>query len=162
VKGKASIRTAREHDRRGLVGLIDRFRAWMRQLYTGRKPRPAQGAQRPSRTELGREGELLAERHLRRSGYRLLARNFRAAGAEIDLIASDGGTIVFVEVKTRSDTNFGRPEEAVDETKQARIRRAAEIYLDRRRARDMPVRFDVVAITGRGPGRRVELFKDAF
>jgi putative endonuclease len=87
-----------------------------------------------------------------------MARNFRAAGAEVDLIAADGDTIVFVEVKTRLDTRAGRPEEAVDGRKQERIRRAAEIYLSRHRALAAPMRFDVVAITG----DHVELLRDAF
>jgi len=127
---------------------------WIRRLYDSRGPREA--------IPLGRTGERLAERHLKRSGYRLLARNFRAAGAEIDLVAADGDTIVFVEVKTRLDIKAGRPEEAVDSHKQERIRRAAEIYLSRHRAHHAPVRFDVVAITGTGAARRVELFRDAF
>ena len=91
-----------------------------------------------------------------------MARNFRAAGAEIDLIAAEGETIVFIEVKTRLGAAAGRPEEAVDGRKQERIRRAAQIYLSRHRAHDRPIRFDVVAISGRGRERRVELFRDAF
>ncbi len=136
--------------------LLERIRAWMRALYRG------DAMSQPGGVRLGRTSERLAERHLRGSGYRLLARNFRAAGAEIDLVAADGETIVFVEVKARLSDRSGRPEEAVDGRKQERIRRAAEIYLSRHRAHRAPVRFDVVAITGKGAGRRVELFRDAF
>ncbi len=132
--------------------VVQWVRGWMRRLYDSRGPHAP--------IPLGRTGERLAERHLKRAGYRLLARNFRAAGAEIDLVAAEGDTIVFVEVKTRLDIKAGRPEEAVDSRKQARIRRAAEIYLSRHRAHNAPVRFDVVAITG--AERRVELFRDAF
>ena len=67
-----------------------------------------------------------------------------------------------VRSRTRRGTGAGRPEEAVDDRKQARIRRAAEIYLDRHRAHGAAIRFDVVAITGRDSDRRVELFRDAF
>src|ERR1700722_2717403 len=92
---------------------------------------------------LGRRGERAAEEQLRRSGYRIVARNFRAAGAEIDLIAMDGDVLVFVEVKTRRSRDAGAPEEAVDERKQKQIRRAAEIFAMRYRADDVTMRFDI-------------------
>lgn len=114
------------------------------------------------RPSLGRRGENAAARYLRRHGYRILARNFRAAGAEIDLIAMEGDTLVFVEVKTRLGTGAGTPQEAVGEHKQRRIRRAAELYAVRHHAVEQPMRFDVVAILGQGRGRRLELLKDAF
>ena len=138
--------------------LTARIWAWLGGFGGGRDGR----AVRDERKATGRAGERLAARWLRRSGYRILARNFRAAGAEIDLVASEGNTIVFVEVKARRDRRMGAPEEAVDDRKQKRIRRAAEVYLDRYRAHGRPVRFDVVAISGDWPGRRVELFRDAF
>ena len=141
-----------------LARLIERIREWL--SASGRTG--AEAARRRNGIPLGRTGERIAARHLRRSGYRLLARNFRAAGAEIDLIAAEGETIVFVEVKTRMGTRSGRPEEAVDARKQERIYRAAEVYLSRSRAYERPIRFDIVAITGRGFGRRVELFRNAF
>jgi uncharacterized protein (TIGR00252 family) len=82
------------------------------------------------RTELplGRRGERAAEKYLKRNGYRIVARNFRASGAEIDLVAIDGETLVFVEVKTRRSRSAGAPEDAVDERKQSRMRRAAEAF----------------------------------
>ncbi len=114
------------------------------------------------RLPLGRRGEQIAARHLRRCGYRILERNFRAAGAEIDLVAADRGTFVFVEVKTRSSAAFGAPAEAVDARKAARIHRAAAIYLRRVHAAERPARFDVVAIVGAGRACRLELLRDAF
>jgi len=115
------------------------------------------------RMPLGRRGEQIAARYLRRSGYLILARNYWAAHAEIDLVAADHGTLVFIEVKARTGTAFGTPAEAVDERKQARIRRAAEVFIARRRSlREVPVRFDVVGIVGAGRNRRLELIKDAF
>jgi putative endonuclease len=115
----------------------------------------------PSRVALGREGERMAERYLRRRGMRIVARNFRASGAEIDLVAMDRGTLVFVEVKRRAGLEAGAPEEAVDERKREQIRRAAEFFVARNRAGEFPMRFDVVAITGPAPAR-IEHFKDAF
>lgn len=114
------------------------------------------------RVPLGRRGEEIAVRHLRRRGYRIVQRNYRAAGAEIDLIADDGATLVFVEVKARSGSGFGVPAEAVDARKAGRIRRAAASYLQRIGGAERPVRFDVVAITGAGRERRIELVRDAF
>ncbi|MGH7932476.1 MAG: YraN family protein [Candidatus Binataceae bacterium] len=114
------------------------------------------------RIALGRRGEAAAGRHLKRCGYRILARNFHVAGGEIDLIAMDRATLVFVEVKARSGAAAGLPEEAVDARKQGRIRRAAAIYAARNRAGTHEIRFDVVAIMGVGRKRRLEIFKDAF
>jgi len=110
------------------------------------------------RLGLGRRGEKLAEEHLSRLGYRLLERSARSRLGEIDLVMKDGGTIVFVEVKTRSSVRFGEPEEAVDPRKQARIARAAQVYLKLKGWTDVPMRFDVVAISG----GRVRHIPDAF
>ena len=115
-----------------------------------------------AKLQLGRTGERLAARHLRRRGYRIVARNFRAAGCEIDLIAIDRGTIVFVEVKTRTDDSFGLPAEAVDGEKRERIYRAAAAFAAQRRATRRPTRFDVVAILGPRGALKLEHLKDAF
>lgn len=109
----------------------------------------------------GKEGEKLAERHLKRHGLRIVERNFRAAGAEIDLVAMDHGTLVFVEVKWRLGTSAGTPEEAVNRRKQEQIRRAAGIFAGRYRAQEYPMRFDVIAITG-SERPHLEHLKDAF
>ena len=114
------------------------------------------------RKGFGRRGERDAERYLKRRGYRILDRNFRAAGAEVDLIAAEGGNLVFIEVKTRRTMIDGPPQEAVDDRKQRRIRRAAEVYMMRERAHDLPIRFDVVAIRMDGERAQFELIKDAF
>jgi len=112
----------------------------------------------------GERSEHLAARHLKWRGYRIIARNFRAAGAEIDIIAKHRDTIVFVEVKARmrDDGSFGSPEMQVDGRKQDRIRRAAEIFASRYHDGEPPMRFDVVAISGDGRARKVEHLKDAF
>lgn len=111
---------------------------------------------------LGRAGERAAEKYLKRNGYRIVARNFRAAGAEIDLVAMDGDTLVFVEVKTRRSRIAGAPEEAVDERKQLRMRRAAEAFLVQYRAGDKDLRFDIVAVDAAGKRLGIELLRNAF
>jgi putative endonuclease len=114
------------------------------------------------RVPLGQRGEQIAARYLRRCGYLILTRNFRAVGAEVDLIALEDTTLVFVEVKTRLGIGAGTPEEAVDDHKQQQIRRAANVYAELRHAGGVATRFDVIAITGAGRNRRLELIKDAF
>ena len=111
---------------------------------------------------LGRRGERAAEKYLKRNGYRIVARNFRAAGAEIDLVAMDGETLVFVEVKTRRSRDAGAPEEAVDERKQSRMRRAAEAFSVRYRVGEKELRFDIVAVDAAGKRMGIELLRNAF
>ncbi len=114
------------------------------------------------RLPYGERSEHLAARHLKWRGYKIIARNFKAAGAEIDVIMMDHDTMVFVEVKARMSDAMGPPELAVNDRKQYRIRRAAEIFANRLRASESPVRFDVIAIRGNGRGSKVEHLKDAF
>jgi putative endonuclease len=121
----------------------------------------AEPGERLSRVAVGRQGEQLAERYLKRQGFRIVARNFRAAGAEIDLVAMDDETLVFIEVKRRIGISAGTPGEAVDARKQAQIRRAAGVFVGRYRAREHRMRFDVVAISGAGRPE-IEHLKDAF
>ena len=111
---------------------------------------------------LGRRGERAAEKYLKRNGYRIVARNFRAAGAEIDIVAMDGETLVFVEVKTRRSRDAGAPEEAVDERKQLRMRRAAEAFSVRYRVGEKDLRFDIVAVDAAGKRMGIELLRNAF
>jgi putative endonuclease len=114
------------------------------------------------RLPLGRRGERAAEKYLRRNGYRIVARNFRAAGAEIDLVTMDGDVLVFVEVKTRRGLDAGAPEEAVDERKQKQIRRAAELFAARYREDEIEMRFDIVAVDASGERLEIELLRNAF
>lgn len=112
---------------------------------------------------LGRRGEDLACRYLEKKGYEIVARGFRLFRGEIDIIARDGRTLVFVEVKARADESFGRPEEAVTPGKQRQIRRIAQGYLLERPAPGVDIRFDVVAILfDEADGHRLEHFIDAF
>jgi putative endonuclease len=111
---------------------------------------------------LGPRGEQIARRYLRRAGYLILALNYRAMGSEIDLAALDDNALVFVEVKARAGVEAGTPREAVDEHKQTQIRCAEESYIAARHAQGVATRSDVIAITGAGRGRKLELIKDAF
>jgi putative endonuclease len=96
----------------------------------------------------GAWGETIAARFLRKKGYRIIERNFQSFAGEIDIIAGEGNVTVFVEVKTRSSTIFGQPEEAVNETKFTHMKRAANAYLKSRKVQrtDEPHRFDVISI----------------
>jgi len=110
----------------------------------------------------GAAGEAAAERFLRRLGYRILERNYSMRGGEIDLIALDRGTIVFVEVKTRSRSDFGSPFEAVGAAKQRRIETAAAHYRVKRRLYGRNFRYDIVAVWWEESGLRCELIRNAF
>ena len=110
----------------------------------------------------GQRWEALAARHLRREGYTLRERNFRARAGEIDLIAEEEGVLCFIEVKGRRGTGFGSPAEAVTLEKQRRIARAAEQYLSVKRLGSPPCRFDVVAILESESGTEVTILRDAF
>jgi putative endonuclease len=113
---------------------------------------------------LGQQGERAAERYLKRLGYIIVARGVRGDLGELDLIAVDGRTIVFVEVKTRRSDDKGLPAEAVDEEKQRRITRLALAYLKRHDLLEYPARFDVVAVIWPSSAREpmIEHIKAAF
>jgi putative endonuclease len=104
------------------------------------------------RRALGAEGEERAAQYLARRGYRIAARNVRAGGVEIDLVATRGRLIAFVEVKTRRSARFGGPEEAVDAAKRARLIRGAAAWLREHAGRRSRVRFDVISVRKRGVG----------
>ena len=96
----------------------------------------------------GQVSETEAERFLRRKGYRILARNVRSPGGELDLVAESEGVLVFVEVKGRRTSTYGDAAYAVNERKQARLVRLAASYLSKHRIRDRLCRFDVVLCHG--------------
>jgi putative endonuclease len=113
---------------------------------------------------LGRRGEEAAARYLRRLGYKILARSDRLQPGELDLVAIEGRTIVFVEVKTRQSADAGHPSEAVDADKQRRLTRLAVTFLKRHGLLEYSARFDVIAVTWPEQKRRptIEHFPDAF
>ena len=114
------------------------------------------------RRQLGGAGEDLAAAALKKQGYKILERNYTCTLGEIDLIARQGQTLVFIEVKTRRSERFGAPQDAVSPAKQARLRRLADYYLKQKRLGQVPVRFDVVAITFAGDAPQVEIIQAAF
>ena len=113
---------------------------------------------------LGERGERAAEKFLKRLGYKIVARQDRSPGGEMDLVAVDGRTVVFCEVKTRTSHAAGHPASAVDEDKQRRMTLWALGYLRRHGLLEYSSRFDVVAITWPDGVKRpvIEHFKNAF
>ena len=119
---------------------------------------------RPAHLRLGTQGENLACRFLRKNGYKVLYRNFKGrAGGEIDVICRDRDTLVFVEVKTRTREDFGRPFDAVNQQKQNSIARGALAWLRLLDNPDILFRFDVVeVIIVEGAEPRLEILRNAF
>lgn len=111
--------------------------------------------------ETGSRGEDLAVVYLLKRGYRILERNYRNHLGEIDIIALEKGTIVFIEVKTRTSDSYGFPIEAVTKKKQEKLKNIALLYLKKYR-REAPARFDVVSIVLAGGAETVEIIRDAF
>lgn len=107
---------------------------------------------------MGGVGEKKAAKHLKKNGYKILEKNYRARFGEIDLIAERNGEIVFIEVKTRSDEEYGFASEAVNSKKQEKYRLAATEYLMRKEKTDSPCRFDVIEIID----GEINHIKDAF
>lgn len=97
---------------------------------------------------LGTSGEVLAKKFLEKKGYRIVEVNYVNKIGEIDIIAKQGETIVFVEVKTRSSLKFGRPSEVVGLNKQNKIRSVALSYLKTTKNLETPARFDVIEVLG--------------
>ena len=106
----------------------------------------------------GARAEDLCAEVLRRAGLSLIDRNWRCRHGEIDLIAEERGTVVFVEVRMRSGRGFGGAAESVTAAKRSRLLAAARLYLSRRPS--SPCRFDVLLVDG--PASRVEWIRDAF
>lgn len=115
-----------------------------------------------ARQVLGKEGERIAERFLKKKGYKLVERNYRCAAGEIDLILLDRRVIVFVEVKTRTGHGFGTPLEAVEFRKQRKMIHAAQYFLSARGLHQREARFDVVGISWPQSEPLVEHIENAF
>jgi putative endonuclease len=115
-----------------------------------------------ARQQLGKSGEELACRELERRGYVILARRYRCRGGEIDIIARDGATTVFVEVKARDGDRFGDAAEAITWRKRRRIAGVALDYRARHRLLESPGRFDGVAIGVGGGVPFIEIYQNAF
>ena len=112
----------------------------------------------------GRLGETFAAEYLVRQGYEIVEKNYRKPFGEIDIVAREGGMLVFVEVKTRHASVYGAPVEAVDARKQRQLSRIAQDYLLNGRLSDTAARFDVIGVTLDTHNRpaQIELIKNAF
>jgi putative endonuclease len=111
----------------------------------------------------GRKGERIACRYLLGLGFDVLARRYRAARGEIDLIALEGEVLVFVEVKTRSSSAFGAPAEFVDWEKQQHLRQTAEEFISEHDLGRYSYRFDIVSVLAPDtPQQQVQLYRNAF
>lgn len=113
-------------------------------------------------SKLGNEGERATANYLQARGYHILERNFRCRGGEVDLIALDGATLVFIEVKLRRSLARGAPVEAVTALKQSRVRKAAQVYLTYCGQVFTRTRFDVVCIMKSAKNADITHLKAAF
>jgi len=112
---------------------------------------------------LGEKGEKVAVKYLKKSGFEIIECGFKAMRGEIDIIAREKETIVFVEVKTRKSNEFGSPAEAVDSKKQAQIKKIASIYISKKYKKFIPCRFDVIGIIVKEKGNyEISHIRNAF
>lgn len=113
---------------------------------------------------IGKIGENLACKYLKGEGYIIIGRNFRCRQGEIDIIAKDvnGKELVFIEVKTRTGFQYGRPAEAVDSCKQKNIYKCAEYYVFRNYINNVPIRLDVIEVFIKNTKVRINHIKQAF
>lgn len=112
--------------------------------------------------DTGREGEKFALKYLKRKGYRILASNYSTPVGELDIVAMDGDTLVFVEVKTRTTLLYGHPFEAVNAEKQRRLKRLALYYMKAKKVSNTGGRFDVMSLRKGEGGYQVNHIIDAF
>ena len=120
-------------------------------------------ASKAEHLQRGTSGEKLACRFLKRNGYKILHRNFRGrTGGEIDIVCRENDTLVFVEVKTRTSEDFGRPIETIRSDQRRRISRGALAWLRMLDNPDIFFRFDVVEVVMTETEPRIELIRNAF
>lgn len=115
-----------------------------------------------ARQLLGEQGETLACDALQQAGYTIIERRYRTRFGEIDIVANDHGTVVFVEVKTKTDSTFSDPVESVTKQKQRRVISMAEQYVGCHRLDNTPCRFDVVTVDASATPSAITHYKDAF
>lgn len=124
--------------------------------------RPTFAPMSAARQQFGELGERIAERWLRRLGWRIVQRRFRSGRRDIDLVVEREGTVVFVEVKARRGDRFGQPVEAVNWRKQKELTKSAQVWIDRHGRPEDSYRFDVVGVLLTGDRVRVRHVEDAF
>ena len=114
------------------------------------------------RLDLGRFGEDLAYKQLKRLGYKKIIRNYRCPLGEVDLIATDGDTLAFIEIKTRKGRSTGYAKEAVNARKRRQLSKVALFYMKSNDCNEVKARFDVVAISLKTVEPKIEVIKNAF
>jgi putative endonuclease len=114
------------------------------------------------RLDLGKEGEDLALKEVESLGYQCIARNYRCSLGELDLVARDGETLVFIEIKTRKGKSLDYAKEAVHARKQRQMSKVALAYMKKNKCEDARARFDVVVIHQRGLDKEIEVIRNAF
>lgn len=112
------------------------------------------GRKKDDHLRLGRKGERMARRYLKRQGWKIVEKNYKCPFGEVDIVANKGGVTAFIEVKTRSDDGYGAPSQAVDVRRQSRYIRAAKYYFIGR-PMDCTLRFDVIEVC-RGEVNHIE------
>jgi putative endonuclease len=110
----------------------------------------------------GKEGEKIAAAFLKKNGYRICESNFHCPIGEVDIIAREKDELVFIEVKTRKSREMGYPEQAVGSKKQRKMSQLALWYMQQKKLKEVPARFDVVAITLLPDGNEIRLIRNAF
>jgi len=119
--------------------------------------------EKDNRHQLGKESEQLAVDYLQKEGYKILQRNYRIRGGEIDIVAKDNNTLVFIEVKSRTTTRYGHAIQSLTRQQQMRISKSALSYMHQHQLNDQSARFDVVAIQkNQYMGTEIRLIKNAF
>lgn len=146
----------------GICYLLDRLMEEVYLKFRGFGNRSKADNRMPRHLVRGKLGEDVAYRMLRINGYRIVARNYRKPYGEIDIIGWDKNILAFVEVKLRSNADFGLPQDAVNRTKRRQICRVAKEYRNRHQLHDIHYRFDIVSIQGHPGQEQVEILKDAF
>jgi putative endonuclease len=114
------------------------------------------------RKQVGNKGESLAEDYIKRKGYKIIQRNYRCRLGEIDIIAKDGDTIVFIEVRTKQNENFGSPQDSVTSTKINKISKTALSFIQEKNLSGFSYRFDFIAITFSQGKPNIEHIENAF
>ena len=114
------------------------------------------------RLDLGKLGEDLALKKIKRLGYKCITRNYRCSLGEVDLIARDGESLVFIEIKTRKGKSLGYAKEAIDSRKRRQLSKVALAYMKSNKCPEAKSRFDVVAINLSDEGDQIEVIRNAF
>jgi putative endonuclease len=115
-----------------------------------------------NKISLGKQGEKLAFDYLKSKGYKIIGKNLRSRSGELDIVANDHGTLVFIEVKTRTSEMFGLPIQGIDERKQNRIKILAKRYIAEKGLIEQEVRFDFLGVLQTKKETKIELIPNAF